>query len=208
MDATEKWPDPATCGCLLPGTTYRVTYESHGRSEKRGLKDDRTYVADLSPDPKHPRELKGTGRYTARMNTKNANCYYDKDGENEQWYTASGNLEASGSVVDVPTDFMALLSGKKPAGGKSPTTEHLNVVLATTDWPIIPFGGGYAKGEEKDDVKGLGSEMLPLMQLTGATTRIHHESITSENKCNGKETLTVDVTIETNPGDDAPAHSK
>jgi hypothetical protein len=142
------------------------------------------------------------------MNSKNANCYYDKDGEKEAWYTASGNIDASGSVMDVPTDLMALLSGKKPAGGKSSNDERLNVLLTTTDWPIVPFGGGYATGGDKEDVKGMGSEMLPLLQLTGATTKIHHESIVSQNKCNGKETLTVDVTIETRPGQDTPARSK
>lgn len=202
MDGIPHLPGEPGCGCTLGGGGYRVTYEIHLSSEKRALRNDRRYVAELYPDPTEEGALKGEGRYTALMNAKNANCRYDDRGENEHWYSAQGKLEATGAITVVPSGWANPAQSKtkrKTSSGGASEDEFFSVLLTTMDWPILPFFGGYATGADKDSFKTAGSEAIPLVKLTGETTTIHNKTVSPTNDCNGNMTAITDVTIQKLP---------
>lgn len=171
---------------------YRITHHFRSEYANKGLGADIMYRAELRPDPDNPDELKGTGRYEGKLIERKVSI--PECGEPPKERTVAGNIEASGSVGEMPDLKGALGLPSKDkgmdllSGGKV-----MSYVLATTDWPA-PAG---ASAEEADAGKGLGTVSRLALKLTGKVTKKHDvaEGIHGGD-CLGANTVTQDITVE------------
>jgi hypothetical protein len=154
------------------GAGYRITHRHRDEYSKKGLGSEIVYTAELRGAPN---DLIGTGRYEGKQIVRkisHAEC-----DEPPKEYPISGNIEASGSVAELP------------GVGKT-----ISYVLATTDWKLP---GTEMTAEEAEAMKGGGTMSKLMLQLTGPVTRKTdtNPGIMS-NSCLGEHTVTADVTVE------------
>ncbi len=127
------------------GAAYRITHEQRAEYSKKGLGSEVVYTAELRGSPE---DLTGTGRYEGKMIVRKIS--WAECNEPPKEYAVSGNVEASGGVVDVP------------GAGKV-----ISYTLATTDWKHP----GATTAEEAEAMKGAGTVAELLMKLTGSVTQ-------------------------------------
>jgi hypothetical protein len=127
------------------GAAYRITHEQRSEYSKKGLGSAVVYTAELRGSPD---ELAGTGRYEGKLIVRKIS--WAECNEPPKEHAVSGNIEASGGVVEVP------------GAGKI-----MSYTLATTDWKKP----GAATAEEAEAMKGAGTVAELLMKLTGSVTQ-------------------------------------
>jgi hypothetical protein len=184
MKVQDEWPQPLSCGCVAPSMRYRVTVHTRTHTENYGEVANIIYNAEVQTDPSAPDDLIGKGRYSGHVISRKVNCH-NNEPERKKTHAVSGNLDASGSVVEL---------------GEGP---QLVYVLATTDWPVSPlaFAGDQEPSdpEMKEAVKGLGTITGPLLgvALQGPVTtkQEQRKGDLFETDCTGKVTTTEDITI-------------
>lgn len=181
---SEEAEDLEAC---LRGNAYLVQVKLHNSSTKRGVGSEYFYNALLRRAPDgDDGDLAGVGSYSGYVIAHNANCRNGAP-DRPQRFTVSGELEASGALVDLAAP------GARPE-------PNLMYVLGTTDWNLRPMWGGdgpYAEtAEEKEGLKGLGTTMSgrPL-KLTGRVTTFSHSAKRAEDKCAGVTTGRTDIRI-------------
>ena len=127
------------------GAAYRITHEQRAEYSKKGLGSAVVYTAELRGSPE---ELTGTGRYEGKVIVRKIS--WAECNEPPKEHAVSGNVEASGGVVDLP------------GAGKV-----ISYTLATTDWK----NPGATTAEEAEAMKGAGTVAELLMKLAGAVTQ-------------------------------------
>jgi hypothetical protein len=177
------------CGCVPEGGGYRIAEHQRTVSEKQGLGEDITYVADVTVDSTGE-EYVGAGTYYGTVVTQKLNCHNDLP-VNRQVHPVSGMLEASANDTKLGSKTM------------------MSYTLTTTDWPvsltIFAIGTGPGRQLSADDeatAHKMHGDTRLLLELTGPKTAIHEvkESDGRMNgympDCSGKVTHSTDITVE------------
>jgi hypothetical protein len=171
---------------------YRITHHFRSEYANKGLTADVMYRAELRRDPDNPEELTGTGRYEGKVIERKVSIPECDEPPKER--TVAGNIEASGSVGEMPD-----LKGALGLPSKNKSTDPLSggkvmsYVLATTDWPA-PAG---ASAEDADAGKGLGTVSRLALKLTGKVTKKKDVGAGIHGgNCLGANTITQDITVE------------
>ncbi|HEY9515056.1 MAG TPA: hypothetical protein VIQ74_05185 [Gemmatimonadaceae bacterium] len=177
------------CGCVPEGGGYRITEHQRTVSEKQGLGEDITYVADVTVDSTGE-EYVGSGTYYGTVVTQKLNCHNDLPIDRKV-HPVSGMLEASANDTKLGSKTL------------------MNYTLTTTDWPvsltIFAMGSGPGRPLSADDeatAHKMHGDTRLLMKLTGPKTVVH-ETKEDDGRmsgympgCAGKVTHTTDITVE------------